>query len=206
MRCFRTGALPENIQSRSSEKLVMDHAGECGDLGRVARNLEWRMRTRLVRPQSNADPRKTYARLLRRNARFLRPRFPHGTQSKCANLPFSWFSTLVWMRYNSNTTCVLKLAKQTNDEQTRHCRAEKRGVFGFRRITWGGNDDYGYRLGCCSARVGIDSLAQPYLLHHLHDHDRQPAIWLDAIRQSDQQGARLVDRIDSGGLRRLHRS
>src|SRR5450631_1330266 len=67
-------------------------------------------------------------------------------------------------------------------------------------------DDHSYGDGCYSARVGIDALDQPYVLHHLHGDDRQPAIWLDPFRQSDQQSARLVHRLDSGGLRGLHRS
>ena len=70
----------------------------------------------------------------------------------------------------------------------------------------GGIYGYGDGLRWGSARIGIDALDEPHILHHLHGDDRQPAIRLDAIRQSDQQGARLVHRLDPGRLRHIHRA
>src|SRR5665647_3769995 len=39
---------------------------------------------------------------------------------------------------------------------------------------------------------------------HLHDHDRQPAIWLDPVRPPDQRRAWLVDRLDPGPVSYTH--
>ena len=41
---------------------------------------------------------------------------------------------------------------------------------------------------------------------HLHDHDREPAIWLDAVRPPDQRSAWLVDRFDPGRIQHFRRT
>src|SRR5260370_3054118 len=45
---------------------------------------------------------------------------------------------------------------------------------------------YGYGISRYSARVGSDALGPARIRHHLHGDDRQPAIRLDALRQSDR--------------------
>ena len=84
-------------------------------------------------------------------------------------------------------------------------RQEQRGAQNAQKTgeTHNGNGSGNDRNG---TRVGRDTLDSTDFLHHLHGDDRQPAIRLDAVRQSDQQGAWLVDRLDSGRLRDLHRA
>src|SRR6185436_19409313 len=52
-------------------------------------------------------------------------------------------------------------------------------------------------------RFQCDALGAAYLRHHLHGDDRQPAIWMDALRQSDRSEISLGPRSDPSRLHDL---
>src|SRR5581483_2563001 len=53
--------------------------------------------------------------------------------------------------------------------------------FDLRSKTQTGTDTHGYPSSIC-AGLQHDALGPAPYRHHLHDRDRQPAIWLDALR------------------------
>jgi hypothetical protein len=54
-------------------------------------------------------------------------------------------------------------------------------------ITGGGSNEH-VRHGNrgIAGHIRFDALDQSHIRHYLHDDDRQPPVWLDAVRQSDQ--------------------
>ena len=85
------------------------------------------------------------------------------------------------------------------------------------RLSWGAKDSrdkkrlklWGNAYVCCFAsacargRVQWHSLGAVDLRHHLHGDDRQPAVRLDAVRQSDRSEVPLGSRRDPGRLHHL---
>src|SRR5665811_439490 len=82
-------------------------------------------------------------------------------------------------------------------------KKRNRRSFALRPKTNGGFNGYGYRNNRNITRLGIDALGPAHLRHHLHGDDRQPAIWLDVIRQSDRSEIPLGPRGDPGRLHHL---
>src|SRR5580698_8663300 len=69
-------------------------------------------------------------------------------------------------------------------------------------IRYGSRNDDGV---VSDSRSACESLVPALAGRRLHGADRKPPVRLDAVRQSDEQGAWLEPRRDPGRLRDLHR-